>query len=77
MSRLPSTPRFAFEDSLVLKNGVLFQSAENTQDKHTLGPGYYTPRHATLNRSSFNIRAQKTGHTMGHATTNPPTPRVR
>ncbi|RYG93509.1 hypothetical protein EON65_58810, partial [archaeon] len=54
--RSPTTPRFAFNESLVVKDGVLFQSAENSHKP--LGPGYYAPSmDNSLVRPSFNVRA--------------------
>lgn len=51
-----SSPRFAFSNSALLKNGVLFQSAANNQA--VAGPGHYSvPRNDFL-KKSHNIRAQ-------------------
>lgn len=50
-----ASKRFAFERSAILRDGVLFLSAEN--EKREIGPGQYTPRTGDLNKRSFNIRA--------------------
>lgn len=50
-----ASKRFAFERSAILRDGVLFLSAEN--DKKEIGPGQYTPRTGDLNKRSFNVRA--------------------
>ena len=38
-----------------MKNGIIFQSAEN--ERKVTGPGYYNLSSDTLNKSSFNVRA--------------------
>lgn len=55
-SNMPTTPRFAFDQSAVVKDGILFVSAEN--NKKDIGPGYYSFNTDTLNKSSFNVRAK-------------------
>jgi len=55
-TNMPSTPRFAFDQSAVVKDGVLFVSAEN--NRKDIGPGYYSFNTDTLNKSSFNVRAK-------------------
>lgn len=51
------TPRFAFSNSAVMKDGVLFQSAEN--ERKEIGPGYYSVEKDLFNKPSFNVRASK------------------
>jgi hypothetical protein len=55
-SNMPTTPRFAFDQSAVVKDGVLFISAEN--NRKDIGPGYYSYSTDTLNKPSFNVRAK-------------------
>lgn len=53
---MTSSPRFAFSNSVCIKEGVLFQSATN--DQSTVGPGYYSvPRNDFL-KKSHNVRAR-------------------
>lgn len=52
-----TTPRFAFDKSAVLKDGVLFVSRENNQKD--IGPGQYAVPLDTLRKSSFNVRASQ------------------
>ena len=51
----PHTPRFAFDSSAVLKDGVLFVSRENNAKE--VGPGQYAIPMDTLRKPSFNVRA--------------------
>lgn len=50
-----TTPRFAFDQSAVLKNGVLFVSREN--NAKDIGPGQYAIPMDTMRKPSFNVRA--------------------
>jgi hypothetical protein len=40
-----------------MKNGIIFQSAEN--EKKDIGPGYYSVEKDYLNKPTFNVRASK------------------
>lgn len=61
------SPRFAFNQSLVLKDGVLFQSREN--ESKPIGPGYYAvPIEGTLLRPSFNVRCAPSTPSPARAT---------
>lgn len=66
---MASTPRFAFSNSVCIKEGVLFQSSSN--DQSTVGPGYYSvPRNDFLKRS-YNIRARGTDNRVRSASNTP------
>lgn len=68
---MPSTPRFAFSNSVVIKGGVLFQSATN--DSATVGPGYYSvPRNDFIKRS-YNARVRGSENRVRSASNTPVT----
>lgn len=67
---MPTTPRFAFDQSVVMKDGVLFVSAEN--NRKDIGPGYYSFDADTLNKPSFNVRAKSANRSSIRKSSNSP-----
>ena len=61
-----------------MKDGVIFQSAEN--ERKLTGPGYYNLNTDTLSKPSFNIRASQGKSSVNLSASkprNPSTPRMR